>query len=115
VLQPRRRLIDIHTDDCAYLLFNQLDAAPAVAHGVFTRQGGFSGPPFNGLNCSITVGDTREAVHRNYAVIMREVGLPLLSARIEHGNAVTVVERAHPGSRWTTCAPACARRPPTRW
>ncbi len=89
-------MIDIHADDCAYLLFDQLDAAPAVAHGVFTREGGFSGPPFNGLNCSVTVGDTREAVQRNYAVIIREVGLPLASARIEHGNTVTVIERAYP-------------------
>ena len=89
-------MIDVHADHCAYLLFDQLDAAPTVAHGVFTRQGGFSGPPFNGLNCSVTVGDTVEAVRRNYAVIMDEVGLPLLSARIEHGNTVTVVERAFP-------------------
>lgn len=89
-------MIDVHADRCAYLLFDQLDAAPAVAHGVFTRAGGFSGPPFNGLNCSVTVGDTVEAVRRNYAVIMDEVGLPLVSARIDHGNTVAVVERERP-------------------
>jgi len=89
-------LIDIHADHCAYLLFDRLDAAPAVAHGVFTRQGGFSGPPFNGLNCSVSVGDTVEAVQRNRQVIVDEIGLPLVSVRIEHGNTVTVVERARP-------------------
>lgn len=83
-------------DHSEYLLFEQLHAAPAVTHGVFTRRGGFSGPPFNGLNCSISVGDSPEAVHRNYAEIVHEVGVPLVSARIAHSNNITIIERATP-------------------
>lgn len=89
-------MIEYNADHCAYLLFEQLDAAPMVAHGVFTRQGGFSGPPFNGLNCSVSVGDTPAAVQRNYEAIVNAVGLPLVSARIDHGAEVTVIERARP-------------------
>jgi len=85
-----------HADHCEYLLFEHLHAAQPVAHGVFTRKGGYSGPPFNGLNCSITVGDTHEAVRLNHAVIIREVGMPLVSARIAHGNTIAVIERTSP-------------------
>ncbi len=89
-------MIERRADFCEYLLFEHLYAASAVTHGVFTRRGGFSGPPFNGLNCSVSVGDTREAVLRNYDVIVREIGLPLVSARIAHGNNIAVIERATP-------------------
>ena len=89
-------MIERHADHCAYLQFEHLNAAPQVAHGVFTKIGGFSGQPFNGLNASISTGDDPVAVRRNQDVISAVIGLPLIYARIAHGNQVHVVRRETP-------------------
>lgn len=81
---------------CLYLQFNQLSQQPDVVHGVFTRKGGFSAPPFDGLNVAVSTGDNPVAALRNQAVIAGELGLPLISAKIAHGSDRFVVERLSP-------------------
>ncbi|MEO7002614.1 MAG: polyphenol oxidase family protein [Ktedonobacterales bacterium] len=88
-------MIQRSANQCEYLLFDHLNTAPQVAHGVFTKHGGFSGPPFNGLNASSSTGDDPATVRRNQAMIAEAVRLPLVSAHIAHGNQVCVVERLH--------------------
>jgi polyphenol oxidase len=80
--------------ECVYLLYEHLSAEADLRHGVFTRKGGHSAPPFDGLNVAQTTGDDPASARRNQAVVARAMGLPLISARIMHGNAVCVVERA---------------------
>ena len=50
-----------------------------VPHGFFTRQGGVSKGPYASLNCSLSGGDSREAVLENRARAAQAVG-----ARPEH-------------------------------
>jgi hypothetical protein len=77
-----------------YLLYEQLSEQDDLRHGVFTRKGGHSAPPFDGLNVALTTGDNPDSARRNQAVVSRALNLPLVSARIMHGNSICVVERA---------------------
>jgi polyphenol oxidase len=45
-----------------------------TAHGFFTRRGGVSGGPYASLNCSLSGGDTRDAVLVNRARAARAIG-----------------------------------------
>ena len=75
----------------AYLCFERLSQETPLVHGVFTRRGGVSAPPFDTLNCSSAVGDQRAAVRRNQELIAEAMGLLLVSARPVHGAAVVEV------------------------
>ena len=87
-------MIEREGEQCVYLLYEHLSAVAGLRHGVFTRKGGHSAPPFDGLNVALTTGDDPEAARRNQSVVAQTIGLPLISAHIMHGNAVCVVERA---------------------
>ncbi len=86
-------MIERTGDHCVYLLFERLSRAPGLLHGVFTRKGGHSAPPFDGLNVATTTGDNPASARRNQRVIASELGLPLISARIAHGADYCVIER----------------------
>jgi polyphenol oxidase len=45
-------LIEQQYEDLSYLQFSHYQPFPELIHGVFTRQGGFSSPPYQGLNTS---------------------------------------------------------------
>ena len=45
-----------------------------VPHGFFTRQGGVSSGPYASLNCSLSGGDTRDAVLENRARAAHAIG-----------------------------------------
>lgn len=53
------------TGNLAYYQFKSINDAGGVAHGVFTRAGGSSKPPFASLNVGSTVGDDLQAVQDN--------------------------------------------------
>ncbi len=55
-----------------------LERAPgfAAAHGVATRAGGVSAPPFDTLNLGGGVGDEPEAVHQNRSRFLEAIGAP---------------------------------------
>lgn len=84
---------------CEYLLFEQLSRVPRLAHGVFTRRGGVSLPPFDGLNLSSSTGDDPARVGRNRALAAAAVGLPLVAVRPVHGAEVVVIDAALVGER----------------
>lgn len=48
-----------------WLQFDLLSGFPRLQHAVFLRQGGFSESPYDGLNCSLFVGDQPEHVRKN--------------------------------------------------
>jgi YfiH family protein len=65
-------------------------------HGFFTRRGGVSGGPFASLNCSLSGGDTREAVLTNRARVARAIGAEpdrLVGLHQVHGADVVEVAR----------------------
>ncbi|MFI5273790.1 MAG: peptidoglycan editing factor PgeF [Ktedonobacterales bacterium] len=86
-------MIHRQAEHCEYLQFRLLAEIPGLVHAVFTRRGGFSQPPFAGLNLSAITGDDRATVARNRDVVVRALGLPLAGTRTVHGNAVATVER----------------------
>lgn len=97
-------VIERRTEHCEYLEFERLGGVPRLVHGVFTRRGGFSAPPFDGLNLSITTGDDPTSVRRNREAVAAAIGLPLLSARPVHGTDVAIIDRELAGGRLQTGA-----------
>ncbi len=65
----------------------------AVPHGMFTRLGGVSLPPFDGLNLSFSVGDQAEKVRENRRILKQCLPMEhLVSATQVHGERVAVAE-----------------------
>ena len=89
-------VIERTADRCVYLLFERLSQAPGLRHGVFTRKGGYSAPPFDGLNVATTTGDDPDSARRNQRVIASALGLSLISARAAHGVDTCVIARQEP-------------------
>ena len=80
-----------------YLRFPGLSAFPELVHGVFTRQGGASLPPFASLNLSFAVGDAPEAVLENRRRVQAALNLTaLVSATQVHGRRGVEVVQANP-------------------
>ena len=78
----------------AYYRFHNLLAFPELAHGVFTRHGGQSQPPWASLNTGHTVGDDPEAVEANHRLICEALGFTtadLVSPHQVHGANVVAV------------------------
>ncbi len=67
---------------------------PGVAHGFFTREGGFSQGIFSSLNCGLGSGDNIEIVDKNRAKVASALGVSLnhlVSGYQVHGTDVAVV------------------------
>jgi YfiH family protein len=59
-------LIEQHSGSISYLQFDHFQQFPEIIHGVFTRKGGHSNPPFASLNTGRSInGDNREHIARN--------------------------------------------------
>lgn len=77
-----------------------LGAVPGVVHGVSTRLGGVSKPPFATLNMGLATGDRPSDVVENRRRWLASLGFELDAAVYPeqvHANRVAVVERAHRG------------------
>jgi YfiH family protein len=75
-----------------YLKFAPLDGCNGLDHGVFTRLGGGSGPPYDSLNTSYSVGDIPSRVAENLARIEETMGAgPLLFATQVHKDDIAVI------------------------
>ena len=77
-----------------YYQFSNLLACGHLTHGVFTRLGGYSQPPWEGLNTGHTVGDDRGAVEANHDLIFEALGVrreDVVSPHQVHGTVVRVV------------------------
>jgi YfiH family protein len=69
--------------------FENLASFPELVHGVFSRHGGSSDPPFDALNVSFGVGDQPENVLANRRRISRNLGgIRLVPVRQVHGTGV---------------------------
>jgi hypothetical protein len=78
-----------------YFVFNTL-ADASVPHGIFTRQGGASPPPWAGLNAGARVGDDPARVAANLARAAAALALPpegMALVEQVHGEAVFPVVR----------------------
>ncbi|MEO6062209.1 MAG: peptidoglycan editing factor PgeF [Thermoflexales bacterium] len=77
-----------------YLSFKTIDAA-RVHHGVFTRHGGVSEPPYASLNLSRSTGDGAEPVRENRRRMFEALGTTperSLTSWLVHGNTVRVLD-----------------------
>lgn len=98
-----------------YLQFDSL-TLPQLQHAIFTRQGGISPAPFNSLNLSVSVADSKENVYANrrraYGLFGRDTATAV-HAHLVHGNQVNAVTSADYGT-WPkgdaiiTNEPGCA-------
>ncbi|HEY7022399.1 MAG TPA: peptidoglycan editing factor PgeF [Ktedonobacterales bacterium] len=99
-------MIELSAERCEYLQFEGLRAWSQVTHAVFTRRGGYSSAPYDGLNLSISTGDDLSIVRRNRQVVSDTLGMPLVSAFPTHSAAVAVldqemaIEAKHHGDDW---------------
>jgi YfiH family protein len=84
-----------------YYQFEYLAAQKKVVHGVFTRQGGVSVPPWNSLNLSCSTGDSAECVAENNRRLLSTLGLSpgqTVSAWLNHGRRVARVDSRQMGT-----------------
>lgn len=81
-------------DSLVYYQFDELTSQPALRHGVFTRLGGVSSPPFDTLNLGRGVGDAEEALEENYNRVCRTLNIAresLVTGYQVHSDHVVVV------------------------
>ncbi len=62
-------MISVNRRGLTFYRFESLAACPGLMHGVFTRHGGSSAPPFASLNISTGAGDDPAAVAKNRQAI----------------------------------------------
>lgn len=88
-------------DDLHYFRFETLPGNGTVTHAVFSRRGGVSPAPFDSLNLSMSVPDTRERVYANrrrvYGLFGRDTDT-VVHAHLVHGTAVARVSPADNGT-----------------
>ena len=80
----------------AYFRYPTLSRYPKLVHGVFTRKGGVSSPPYDFLNTSYDVGDLTQNVTSNLAIIKNTLGAShLIFMNQSHGKRVFVFREEH--------------------
>ena len=78
----------------SFYQFANLAACSGVDHRIFTRNCGYSQPPFASLNVSFGIGDSQKNVAENRAIISRFMGSGrLVFARQVHGCEIAVFSR----------------------
>ena len=84
-----------------------------LAHGISTRMGGVSKPPFAALNMALHVGDCAADVLENRRLFAEALGLDaarIVTPRQVHGDEVRLVRASDAGmgaSRYDESVPAC--------
>jgi YfiH family protein len=93
-------MIACRRNNLAYFQFHLLAGYPGLRHGVFTRLGGHSPPPYDSLNMGRNGDDPPGNVeaNRRLAAGCLADGWPLVSARQVHGRTVASLRRAEHGS-----------------
>ena len=87
-------MIERQGDNARYLQFSQYLQFPEITHGVFTRFGGYSTPPYQGLNASLSTGDTLDNVLRNRLLVLQTLGIveyPCATLWQVHGADIAVL------------------------
>jgi polyphenol oxidase len=76
----------------SYFRFNSLITHTNLAHGVFTRKGGLSRTPYDGLNVSCSTGDMPENINANLELIKNEIrATRIMSMNQVHGTEIIAV------------------------
>ncbi len=74
--------------------FDHLARCAGLRHGVFTRQGGTSAPPFDSLNVTSGLGDDPASVRQNRQRILKTIGgSDLVLMHQVHGDRMHIVGR----------------------
>jgi YfiH family protein len=84
-----------------YYQFSVLADCGPLSHGIFTRLGGVSPPPFAALNLGNSVGDDPRAVQENHERVCRALGIRcdvLVTSHLKHTARVLEVGPAQGGS-----------------
>ena len=82
-------MIHREKDGLSFYQFTHLAACTGIGHGIFTRQGGSSPPPFDSLNVSHGIGDDHGRVEANRRAVGRSFNrADLVYARQVHGYQV---------------------------
>ena len=93
-------MIQTKTSKIPYLKFADFNEIPFVRHGIFTRSGGVSPPPFNGLNISYSTNDSEVNIRKNRELIFHEMGSKELAfAHQIHGDDIVTVDGHVAGSQ----------------
>jgi YfiH family protein len=91
----------VNVDGLVLYQFEHLAGQANVVHGLFTRRGGVSGPPWFSLNLSCSTGDSLEAVTENNRRLLGAVGLKpeqTVSAWLDHSDHIAIVGLQHLGT-----------------
>jgi len=83
-----------------YYQFSNLLPHTEIAHGIFTRLGGYSQAPWASLNTGHTVGDEPQAVQANHRLICQALGFhvqDIVSPYQVHGATVGIVDERDKG------------------
>lgn len=87
-----------------YYTFSQW---PQLTHGIFTRHGGVSTPPWDSLNVGGTVGDNLDSVSRNHQLMYNTLNIKQsCTVWLVHGNDVVIVDAPVAGRKWVALADA---------
>ena len=79
-------------DGLVWWQWSLLAEFPELEHRMWTRHGGVSEPPFDGLNLSFSVGDLADRVSQNRALVRQAMELEeLISVGQVHGNNTLIL------------------------
>lgn len=82
----------VEQEGLVWYCWSLLEEFAEVEHRVWTRQGGVSEPPYDGLNLSFSVGDEAARVSRNRALVRQAMGLDeLVSVGQVHGSNTLIL------------------------
>jgi YfiH family protein len=80
----------------AFFQFSHLAQFANIDHGIFTRNSGYSRPPYRSLNVSYGIGDDDEKVAQNRQLIARCLSARNLTFVNQlHGKSILVLSRNH--------------------
>jgi len=88
-------LIELREENACYMQFGHYCQFSELRHGVFTRWGGYSRTPYEGLNASFSTGDTLENVVRNRLLVLQSLGIeayPCATLWQVHGAEVATLD-----------------------
>jgi YfiH family protein len=88
------KFISGSTDGTLYLQFIFFSDYDYLTHGIFTRIGGVSKPPYDTLNTSYNVGDRPERVKKNLRIIKGAIGAGrLIFMNQVHGADIVILRK----------------------
>ncbi len=89
-----QKISEPDNSDIFYYCFPGLSKYGSLCHRVFTRNGGYSNPPYKSLNLSYSVNDDPLSVDKNLHLIQQKAGADrLLYMNQQHGKRVISIKK----------------------